>query len=217
MEESEKERFWNNKYPKAIITYSGRFIPNYGKYEIDVRAFFINPVCSELQTIVKNWKSLSDDEKALKCQLWVKDNITYVSDKTDFGLEEYWEYPQETLKTRKGDCDDGAILIANLMLASGIPYWKIRLTAGDVDGGHAYVTYYCEEKNYWVACDWCYLPDTRPINQRPDYKDSPIYKEVWFSWNQKYAFHKGVKLQKKKKKDEKIKREFMKNFKIKLR
>jgi len=208
-----KEDFWNNKYPKATIVYKGRWLRNYGVMDIDVRNFFVNPDSSELQRIIKDWKNLSDDEKALKCQEWVIKNISYVSDKSQFGLEEFWEFPYETLHTKKGDCDDGSILMANLMLASGIPYWKIRLTAGMVpDGGHAYVTYFCEEKDYWVACDWCYLPDTKPIELRPDYKESNIYREVWFSWNQKYSFYGGVKAGEVKfKKEKEI---FFKKFKI---
>ena len=194
IEPNPKEEELNNKYPKTIILYNGRYIPNYGKYSVDVRNFFVNPVSNELQKIVKDWINLPDDEKVLKCQLWVKNNITYVSDKTQYELNEYWCYPSEVLKTRKGDCDDGAILMANLMLASGIPYWKIRLTAGDVEGGgHAYVTYYCEELYHWVSMDWCYYPRFDPVNERPDYKDEPIYQDVWFSWNKLYAFSKGVK------------------------
>jgi transglutaminase-like putative cysteine protease len=113
------------------------------------------------------------------------------------------------LKTRKGDCDDGAILMANLMIASGIPYWKIRLTAGDVEGGgHAYVTYYCEILNYWVSMDWCYYPNSSLVVNRPDYKDEKIYQDVWFSWNQKYCFSAGVKTSVKNNN-----KDFWKNFK----
>jgi predicted transglutaminase-like cysteine proteinase len=95
--------------------------------------------------------------------------------------------------TKRGDCDDGAILMANLMLTCGVPYWKIRLTCGDTPiGGHAYLTYYCEETNRWVAMDWCYHPKTSQVSKRKDYKESPIYTKVWFSWNLKYAYSKGI-------------------------
>lgn len=189
-----KEEYWNNKYPQVIILYDGRTIPKYGRYSVDVRTFFVNEHSYELQKIVEPWKCLPDDDKALSCLLWVMNNFVYRSDFSLFGTEEFWCYPSEALKVLQGDCDDGAILLANLMLASGIPYWKIRLTAGLVpEGGHAYVTYYCQKNDYWVALDWCYSPNRDIIEDRPDYKLSTIYIEVWFSWNQRYSFQKGTR------------------------
>ncbi len=94
-----------------------------------------------------------------------------------------------------GDCEDGAILLANIMVRSGIPYYKVRITAGDVDdnkgnrGGHCFVVYYCESKDKWVILDWCYWADENTkIENRKDYKDENYYKSIWFSWNQYYSF-----------------------------
>ena len=188
------EDYWNSKYPKTVVVYEGRELPNTGMIAVDVRDFFININDYQLQEVAQKLQGLSDDEKALECLRWVIANITYVADKTEYGLEEFWCYPNELLKTKKGDCDDGAILLANLMLAAGLPYWKVRLTAGAVpEGGHAYVTYYYEDGSRWVALDWCYFPNVDAVKDRPDYKNSPIYLEVWFSWNLKYAFCAGVK------------------------
>jgi len=199
-ESNPKEKELNDKYPKKTIVYKGRSIPNFGTYDLDVRNFFVNPNSSELQKIAGKWKDLPDDEKALECQKWVKKYIKYVSDKTQFDLNEYWEYPSETLKTKKGDCDDQAILNANLMLSAGIPYWKIRIACatvydskGNEMGGHAFVCYYIEEKDYWVAHDTTFYPDLRPVKERPDYKDSILYGkgEIWFSWNKLFCFSKS--------------------------
>jgi hypothetical protein len=201
LETNPNETYYNNKYPKKIIYYNGRFIPKFGNYKIDVINFFTNSNANELNKIASQFKG-TDDKKAWLCQKWIRDNIRYVSDKEKVGLNEYWMYPSETLKLNAGDCDDGAILMANLMISSGIPYWKIRINAGDVFnrrgvnvGGHAYLTYYCEEKKKWVALDWCFYPDENvSIAQKPDYKDSIIYGngEVWFSFNQKYAYSKSA-------------------------
>ncbi|MHA1250798.1 MAG: transglutaminase domain-containing protein [Candidatus Helarchaeota archaeon] len=191
---SEKEIYYNNKYPKVHINYIRHETD--GDYYIDVRNFF-QMYDFSLPLISGN----TDDEKALKCLLWVQNNIQYTPDKSEYGYPEYWAYSYQTLKRRAGDCDDGGILLANMMLHSGIPYWKVRLSAADVYdkggnylGGHCYVTYYCESKDKWVAMDWCFYPNQLPVEDRPDYKNEIIYGKgkVWFSWNLKYAFSKST-------------------------
>lgn len=191
-----QEHFWNSKYPKCVVILPLGYMPITGLYNVDIRAFCVNPNIHELQEIVKDIKNFDcDDQKALACLNWVIDNFTYTSDKAQFGLPEYWMMPSEALLTRKGDCDDGAILLRNLMRASGIADWKIRLTAGAVHTGegHCYVTYYVEKRGYWVSLDWCYHPSRLKVSERPDYKESKIYGEVWWSWNEKFTFMKGVK------------------------
>lgn len=193
-EPTDKEIYWNNKYPKALITY--KRIETDRDYWIDVRNYFqIHD--SSLPKILND----ADDEMALQCLRWVMLNIKYVPDKTSYGYAEYWAYPYQTLTRKTGDCEDGAILLANMMIANGIPYWKVRLCAGDVYddkgnslGGHAYVTYYHEEKDRWVALDWCFYPNQDSVKDRLDYKDEIIYGkgEVWFSWNQLYCYSKST-------------------------
>ena len=206
------EDYWDNKYPKITIQYTGRFIPQVGRYAIDVRAFLGNPRCVEFDRLINEIKPLwihtheylgvkkewCDDQKALACLKWVINNIKYLSDKSQFNLIEYWMYPQESLHVRAGDCDDGAILLANLMLVLGIPQWKIRIVAGWTfdHQGHCYVTYYCEETEKWVALDWCFYPNTKKIKDRRDYKNSGIYADVWFSWTKKQAYGKLEELEK---------------------
>ena len=337
-EKDEQEEYLNGKYPKSEVNYLR--IETDDTYRIDVRNFF--------QTIdynIPTCKGISDDSTALKCLKWVIKNITYISDKKEYGFNEYWAYPYQTLVRRKGDCEDGAILLANMIVKSGVPYWKVRITAGwvniptvtkdlnimptvnisdkkchlkkeidfgtiqkvlqqelkkentkvkhqnlrkaiflgiqekekdimlspDMLGrqlkidqkfakfvekeiknlkngsqnlqfitkikidkitlqriykyyvnlvmqdfmekkvtldsskkdiflgtrssqiGHAYVTYYCEKEDKWVTLDWCYYPTKEEIEKRLDYKKNTLYQNVWFSFNEKYAFHSGVK------------------------
>jgi hypothetical protein len=152
-----KEDYYNNKYPKTDIFYRGRPVPNTKQViSIDVRNFF-NLEDKYLKDISETILSglgkenPSDDEIALACLEWVIKYIKYIDDKNR-GYNEFWQYPYETLNFTTGDCEDGAIFLANLLQISGIPYWKIRLTAGDVrvgtkKTGHAYVTYYCMEED----------------------------------------------------------------------
>ena len=185
------EEYWNNKYPKKKIIYTGRTFPKDPKkrYGIDVRYFFtISQPLYELVEANKLHQG-SFDDRALNCLKWVHKNFKYVADKTAYGSEEYWAFPCEALHTKKGDCDDGSILLANLMLHTGIPYWRIRLNAGDVEGGgHCYVTYCREMDNQFVVLDWCYWYNDKPVSERPLHRDERKYYAIWFSWNQRYAF-----------------------------
>jgi hypothetical protein len=44
------------------------------------------------------------------CYDWVVRNITYT-----FDVGDYWQFPQETVDRRQGDCEDGAFLLASLI------------------------------------------------------------------------------------------------------
>lgn len=127
----------------------------------------------------------SNDEKALKALKWVRDNIVYTSDTSQFKHSEEWLFAHETIKIRTGDCEDGAILIANIMLKSGVPSFRIRLNAGSVEGGgHCWVTYLRESDNQWIILDWCYW-----YNPNGNlYHDAEKYYSIWFSWNTQYIF-----------------------------
>ena len=184
-----KEEFYNTKYPQSDVKY--KRTEKDGEYEIDVRNFFqvydsSIPVCLG-----------TEQEKVLRALSWVIDNIKYTPDKTQYGYDEFWAYAYQTLNRKQGDCEDGAILLANMLIRSGIPYWKVRISAGDTPyGGHAYVTFYDEERDRWVSLDWCFFPNKLPIRDRLDYKEDKLYGDIWFSFNQKYAFNQnGTKLQ----------------------
>lgn len=187
---------FNDKYPKADLTY--KRIEEDNVYQVDLRDFIF-----ERDSLIPIVEGQTDDEKALNGLKWIIKNIKYNTDASEYKTVEFWAYPYQTLKHKKGDCEDGAILLYNILLRSGIPYWKLRLSAGWVKQGngkvgHAYLTYYCEELGYWVLLDWCYWPNELPINQRKDYKDEENYYDVWFSWNQKYCFTKGLNTEAKK-------------------
>lgn len=176
----ELEEYWNNKRPKVESkTYPARRISG-GKDNVyvDPRVFFNTYNSLPVMTG-------SNDEKALSAMRYVKNKITYTPDNTQFKFEEEWLFPFETLKLERGDCEDGAILIANILLHSGVPYWRIRLNAGDVKGGgHCWCTYLRESDNQWIILDWCYWYK----NDGTVYKDAEDYYNIWFSFNSNYIF-----------------------------
>jgi predicted transglutaminase-like cysteine proteinase len=184
------EEFYNNKYPVQNITYGIKETD--GEYEIDVRNFFQYHDFSLPIVQGKN-----NDEKAFAALCWTIDNIRYVPDKEEYGFEEYWAFSFQTMKRKKGDCEDGAILMANIMMRSGIPYWRVRLNAGNISGGgHCYVTYCRETDNKFIVLDWCYWANKKPISERPTHEEERNYNDkeknfyCWFSWNEKLSFGK---------------------------
>jgi len=195
-----KERYYETKYPSTIIKYTGRYdYRTKQKVKTDLRTFFANPEHDQmLKDLLNNQirvkDSDSNDTKIQKIQSWTVQNLAYLSDSFTSSLEEYWQLPYETLASKKGDCEDGAIFMANLALASGIPYWRVRVSAGDVEyegktAGHAWMNYCRETDDKFVIVDWCYYPDyNTPMKSKPYWRDVKWYKTIWFSFNQRRSF-----------------------------
>jgi hypothetical protein len=187
--ELELEHYHNNKYPKSVKLYTGRTLPNLtDKLKIDVRNFYTpnDIVIPKINNTLLNY-----DDIAKAALYYVYKNITYISDKTQFNVPEFWMFPFETYHTKKGDCEDGAILLANILLKSGIPYWRIRIVAGDVKSGndtsgHCYCCYLKEDTNEWYILDWCFFYNES--KQWLKWKDAKKYLNIWFSFNTKYCF-----------------------------
>lgn len=178
LSDRELARYYNYKYPQQKILYWGRLIPgNPARMPVDVRNFIV-PRNHNLEYVLDELIGLEkkepNDVKAQKIQKWVIDNLVYVYDNHRIeGQPEYWQYVDETLYLGTGDCEDGAILMASLMLTAGIPSWRLRIAAGWVQtaptaqgGGHAWCCYLRESDNRFVPLDWCYYPDTRPMDEK---------------------------------------------------
>lgn len=77
---------------------------------------------------------------------WVLRNVRYVARR---GIDP-WQFPDETLTVRTGDCEDIAFLVASLLLASGVSGYHVRVALGYVEDGrgtrhdHAWVLYKSE-------------------------------------------------------------------------
>lgn len=88
----------------------------------------------------------------------------YVSNKIEYlrsnGLDP-WQFPEETLSLKSGDCEDRALLIASLLLASGISSFNVRVALGKFrtwtegerqDFDHVWVMYK-GEAGYWQTIE----------------------------------------------------------------
>ncbi len=61
-------------------------------------------------SLIPDWIEIRD---------WVAKNIEYTSDSEVHGVKEYWQFPNETLTLRTGDCEDFSILLCSLLRANG--------------------------------------------------------------------------------------------------
>ena len=178
-EDEELREYWEFKRPKTNdFRYAAR-AAQYGGPRIlmDPRVFF-TPIDDAIPIVHGD----TNDEKAYNALRRVVFNVRYKTDQELYGATEHWPFAYETLHLRQGDCDGGAILMANIMLKSGVPEWRIRLCAGSVKGGgHAWVTYLRESDDKWVILDWCYWPQDSLSGLL--WKDAENYFRIWFSWN----------------------------------
>jgi len=179
---SELENYWNNKIkPSTTIQYGAR--RDTGK-TMNVIRFF-----NEENDKVPILKGKTNDINAILALKKVRSIIKYTQKKDKEHNGEYWQWANETFELGTGDCEDGSILMANIMLKSGIPYWRVRINAGTVkNGGHAYITYLREKDNKWIVLDWCYYYKPKGIL----WTEAKKYFGIWFSFNQKYGFKKAV-------------------------
>lgn len=166
--DSLRERLATRGLQKVIIIQNTRRQIEGKPVTMDVRNFFVNPQNEELQNIVRQWKHLSASKKLFAIQLWVTNNIKY---KPDHG--EFWQLPFETLTLGTGDCDDIAVLTANLMLAAGFKYYDVMLNVADVPSDfHAFAMYKA------VVVDPLF----------PHVKSIPENWKICFLWNAKSAY-----------------------------
>lgn len=63
-----------------------------------------------------------------KVNRWVNNNIAYREDRSLFNKADYWADARSTLRSRKGDCEDLAILKMQLLAALGIDRDEMYLT-----------------------------------------------------------------------------------------
>lgn len=191
------EEYYNTKYPTKPIFYCGRvIIGSNTRIRADVRDFFsLND--ENLNNIVRALKldKQTDNQKALTCLKWIITNFPYKSDSSNYKQNEFWCMPYESLAKQSGDCEDGAILLANLLLVASVPNWKVRINCGYVlepttkrQVGHAYLTFFDEESEKWVILDWCYYPNLKRIISREEYKKEKLYDNIWFSFNDKNSW-----------------------------
>ncbi len=205
--------YWNDKYPKAPIIYTGRALRGedyYKQIDADVKVF-IKKNDAILYHVIEQAQLKKDtfNDTALKVQDFVNGFFKYKYDEETADCPEFWQFPFESIQSGIGDCEDGAILIASLLINAGIPSWRVKVAGGGVLtdpvfapsdtelAGHAWCIYLAERPDSkrgleWVILDWCYSPDPdTPIEEKPLAKNGGKqggYKETWFTFNDEYSW-----------------------------
>lgn len=84
-------------------------------------------------------------ERANFLLTFVQQNFRYVKDSQSTGFSDYWRFPIQTMKLRKGDCEDMAFLLANLYYHAGLDTILVWVTGHmtvavnvPVNGGHKF-------------------------------------------------------------------------------
>ena len=202
--------YWNTKWEEAPIIYTGRALrgKSYEKQiDADVKVF-IKKNDAILHHVISQLGLYKDtaNETAWAIQKFVCSFLKYTDDDVTVDCPEYWLFPFEAIQSEIGDCEDGAILIASLLINAGIPSWRVKACAAQVMadpifapadeggelGGHAYCIYLADRpesdrKLEWVILDWCYMQDPDvSIEKKPIAKDGGqqgAYRNIWFTFN----------------------------------
>jgi hypothetical protein len=98
--------------------------------EEDVRTFVLTKMPGAGWDLFRSRAIGSFDHRADVVAAFVADAVRYVRRP---GKTDPWQFPDETLAVRGGDCEDRALLIASLLLASGVSPYNVRVALGHVE------------------------------------------------------------------------------------
>jgi predicted transglutaminase-like cysteine proteinase len=148
------------------------------------------------EVIVKFINSLNvygkkNHRKAISILRFVHKHLKYERDSKVWSCGEMWQTPLTTWTLKTGDCEDGAILINELMRMAGIPDYQREIRVGDVvGGGHAYFVYTSELDGLEYELDWCYWFDSAPLTSRQPLYLKTNYLKLWFGFNEVFSYKK---------------------------
>ncbi|MCW4047633.1 MAG: transglutaminase-like cysteine peptidase [Candidatus Bathyarchaeota archaeon] len=90
-----------------------------------------NKILQDKLPVAPDWMAMRD---------WVGNNIKYKTDSEIHGVAEFWQFPNETLQLKTGDCEDFSILLCSLLRADGWAPDKAYVIVGEQNNQyHAWV------------------------------------------------------------------------------
>ena len=127
--------------------------------------------------------------RATAAHRFVKKYIKYLGDLKTWSCREYFQTPLETWKIKTGDCEDGAILLNEILRMLKIPSYQRYIRISDVKGGrHAYLVYTSELDLMDYELDWCYWYDAAPIENRRTLQEKTKYYKTIFAFNENKSY-----------------------------
>jgi hypothetical protein len=127
---------------RAAVGYSGKKY----EYPIDVREFLITERNEVLRRVlreelvafaVRNGVKAEALESRVPGSFDLRASVVngFVSHQVAYrpvSRVDYWQFPDETLFLKAGDCEDRALLIAALLIASGVSSYNVRVAIGKI-------------------------------------------------------------------------------------
>jgi hypothetical protein len=111
-----------------------------------------------------------------------------MSDKEQFGKDDYWQPPEQFEKTKKGDCDDFALWTWRQFLNMG---YNARFVVGRMGStGHAWVTFEKNGKYYVVEPNYRVVGDTFP--SLSTIRFHPRFSVAWDGKNVSFYAHRDL-------------------------
>ena len=145
--------------------------------KIDVRDFLADPaklVKDVRMEVELNFYSpqIPRDQIIKNCYDWVSANIKR---SFEHGTD-YWKFPTETFFSREGDCEDGTILLANMLLANKIPPKDVAVAILKTgEEFHAVVLY-----QWRRVLDWTHYCN--------GWTWKNVREALWYLWTVDYAY-----------------------------
>ena len=100
----------------------------------------VDAIVEYLEPMVAGMTNL---QKAIVIMYFVQDAIDYETDVSQYGTEEFWATPLETVYSGHGDCEDTAVLYMSIALAMGLNSGLVSFE--DPEQGHMSVAVALEE------------------------------------------------------------------------
>jgi len=192
-------------------SFSGRVVPILNTpVDIDVRLMITPQDYDILQDIQDHGLKVKDvtncNNDILTIYKFTRTNpllpYIYEYDKQLFKIDELWQFPFETRCTKLGDCEDWALSLASYLIASGVPYWRVRCVAGETWKGFGHATVYVLADDLKT---WVHINSTTPISminannltdlpKSNDSSDDIGIRDVWFSFNKQSYSIMGLEL-----------------------
>ena len=155
---------------------------------------YVTPHTNQIKTALQmvysmEWKNSYNDFDAIR--EWVATNIRYRSDRENFGLNDYWQFPLETLERGSGDCEDIAILLCSLLRSYGVQSNQVYVAIGTPKGMNEYHAYLIERysKGIWNMIE----PQLDPVTSAVsftflDWALTSDYSSDLYCFNEQYYF-----------------------------